>query len=132
MERRQKSRFLALIHIARGILILPIPIAVYSQFRFSLSNIPPGVDIYIVAPFVPIVFLAILAIIEFYNANQLLSQKLEDLLVPLITMFLVVLIELIIPIGLSVVDKYVLAIHICFVIGLSVVEIGLVVLSSVG
>jgi hypothetical protein len=131
MEQQQESRILALIHIARGLLILPIPIVVYSQFMSYRPSIP-GPDIAMVSPLIPLVFLVILVIIEFYNASQLLGKKFQDLLVPLCTMFLVVMTELAFPIGLTVVDKIGLAIHISFVIGLSVVESGLIILYYVG
>jgi hypothetical protein len=124
-----ESRFLPLIHCTRGVLIFPIPIVIYLQYLHTSGAIYHGPDIAMAGPFGFIGLGIAVSVLEFYYAVRLYEEKVDPLFRPLIVMILALLLEL--TLGVSpIVERLVRSIHSGFVIGLSVIEMGLIALYS--
>ncbi|MFX1606977.1 MAG: hypothetical protein ACFFDD_13875 [Promethearchaeota archaeon] len=125
-----ESRFLPLIHCARGVLIIPIPVVIYFQYIQAYWVINHGPDIAVAGPFSAIGFGISVAVLEFYYAVQLYEKRVDPLFRPFIIMILATLFELTLALPPRIVENLALSIHISSVVGLSIIEIGLIAFHS--
>ncbi|NHI90017.1 MAG: hypothetical protein EAX87_10880 [Candidatus Thorarchaeota archaeon] len=123
-----ESRLLPLIHCARGILITPIPLVMHFKYLHTSWVVDHGPDITMAGPFGAIGFGISVAVLEFYYAVRLYEGKVDPLFRPLIVMIMAILLELALVSPPRLVENLVLSIHVSFVIGLSVTEVGLIAL----
>ena len=121
---REKARILGLIHCSRGVLISSILVAVYVQFIYRISQ--PPMDISVSLQYSPFGLVVLALVLEFYTSILLFIERVSNLSLLLITMVLSILGELIVLPSLSLTDNLLLLLHISLVVGVSVIEIGLV------
>jgi hypothetical protein len=119
------SKSLGLIHAARGALIVPLPVAVWIQFSYAASQNP-----WVGRPYSLLALLIVAVVLEFSCATQLIREKLKpsDLYIPLATMILTIVVEFLAATSLGLIDSMILSMHISSVVGLSVIEAGLIIL----
>ncbi len=102
----------------------------YFQHLYYRGLIDNGPDIVLAGPFTLIGFGIMVAILEFHYAVQLYEKKVDPLFGPFTIMILAIFLELTLVLPPRMVDDLVLSIHISSVIGLSIIEIGLIALHS--
>ena len=115
------QRNLLVIHWARTMLVLSLPFAFMVRTNIMM-------DMFIVISTGQIGLIVLVVLLEIVYSKQIVEDKMDNLLFPIGLMILAVLIELAFAISLRYVDGLILGIHVSFVIGLSAIEAGLMVI----
>ena len=126
IETHEDLRFLPLIHVARGLLMIPIPYILWNHFLVSWID----VDFMLQPTILLIAVVVSVVMFEFYSAIKLLKKH-EDpwfylnAIAISMSFFMILLTP---KIYLLNINPIVESIWISFVIGLSVIEVGLIAL----
>ena len=115
------QRNLLVIHWARTMLVLSLPFAFMVRTNIMM-------DMFIVISTGQIGLIVLVVLLEIVYSKQIVEDKMDNLLFPIGLMILAVLIELAFASSLRYVDGLILGIHVSFVIGLSAIEAGLMVI----
>jgi hypothetical protein len=102
-------------------LVLSLPFAFMVRTNIMM-------DMFIVISTGQIGLIVLVVLLEIVYSKQIVEDKMDNLLFPIGLMILAVLIELAFAISLRYVDGLILGIHVSFVIGLSAIEAGLMVI----
>jgi hypothetical protein len=117
---------LAVIHWTRTVLVLSLPVAFDIEQSYIMSQFM--MDMIVVIRTGSLGLIVLVVLLEIIYSKQLAEEKMESLLFPFGLMIAAVLIELVFASSLRYIDGLMLGIHVNFVIGLSAVEAGLIVI----
>ena len=126
IENYEDLRFLPLIHVARGLLMIPLPFIIWNHFLVYWFDAD-----FMLSTVISLIAVGVLVVMfEFYRAIKLFKKREnpwfnQNVLAISMSFFMLLLTQ---EIPSLIVDSIVESIWISFVIGLSIIELGLIAL----
>ena len=115
----QKAKILAVIHLARAVLILSLFIVVFLYHLYLLQLYSQ-----LQVQYGSLGLIILVLILEFYDAAQLYTKQMIHTFQLGGTVILVIIVDLFVLVSKGLLGDFMLALHIGFLLSLSVVEFG--------